>query len=142
MADFDRFIGIVFEPKGETASGCDCWGLCRLVLRGEFGVVVHDLALDYEDLNRLDGLEASAMAETRRSNHWAPQEFKDMEPGDVLLLRLAGFPIHCGLSIGNNRMLHIFETIAAHHVDIRPGSQWHRRIIGIYRHRELANAPT
>jgi len=140
--DFSRFIGIPFTPKGAAFEGCDCWGLCRLVLREEFGVEVADLAVDYPDLDDYRALERSAMAEQQRPVIWQPIEFPDIEPGDLLLLRLAGHPVHCGIYIGGNRMLHIFDTIGAFHVELLPGNQWHRRIMGIYRHRELANVTT
>lgn len=138
--NFDRFIGVPFTPKGSGFDGCDCWGLCRLVLREEFGVHVADLAVDYPDLEDFRVLEKSAMAEQSRPLIWTPVEHEDTAPGDVCLLRLAGYPIHCGIMIGGNRMLHIFDTIAAFHVDISPGKIWQRRIMGIYRHKELVNA--
>jgi len=51
-----RYVGAPFVSGGRDASGCDCYGLVRLVLAEQFGYHLPLLALDYRN--------ALAVAET------------------------------------------------------------------------------
>jgi cell wall-associated NlpC family hydrolase len=44
-----KYVGIPFVSNGRTIEGCDCYGLVRLVLRNEYGILLPELSDDYSD---------------------------------------------------------------------------------------------
>lgn len=60
-------------------------------------------------------------------------------PGDVMLLRLRGLPIHVGIVVAAGWMLHTHKAADAV-LDRFGGIEWRNRVLGIYRHRELCQA--
>lgn len=97
----DRYLSIPFASRGRGWSGCDCWGLVRLVYQEEFGVHLPRFD-DYADV--------SDVASIHRLSHdclalWT----RIMRP-------LAGVVCHCvfgdgrhhvGVMVDRERMLHI-----------------------------------
>jgi cell wall-associated NlpC family hydrolase len=121
------YVGIPYRALGRGRDGADCWGLVRLIYAGRLGV----------DLPAYDGRGfcgrasvadvASLVAEARGA--WREIQGKDAMPPDVVLLRVHGQPIHVGVLVAPNLMLH---SLAGHDsaVERLDGPMWSRRIIG------------
>ena len=63
---------------------------------------------------------------------WRRIERDQLEPGDVLVLKVLGLPIHCGLVLGAETMLHCMrgrDTVKEQFTSFA----WARRIEGAYR---------
>ena len=153
-----RYTGIPFLERGRDRAGCDCWGLVRLVLGERFGVDVPSYAGDYKSV--ADRRRLAALVETARQERW--QEVSGIrkqrsgirsrqacplipdpsrllpEPGDVLLLRLRGLPIHVGLFVVPGWMLHTQKATNSV-LDRFDGLAWRNQVLGVYRHEDLAS---
>lgn len=125
------YIGLHFEPHGRGPN-YDCYGLVRAVLAEQFGVMtLPSLSGDYRSVKD-PAIAALAAAEAARA--WRP--VKTPRLGDVIMLNIAGRPMHVGLVIDDDWMLHIergTDSCLARYR--RP--PWGNRIEGFYRFRRV-----
>lgn len=125
-----RYVGLEFEERGRGPA-YDCWGLVRLVLWEVFGIAVPSHADGYDDHKDLERL--GALIEDGKAAQWAEVAVGEARPGDVLLLRMKGLPIHVAILVAAGWMLH---TRKSHNAVLErfEGLAWGRRVLGIYRH--------
>lgn len=114
MNAINRYIGLPWLDRGQTADGCDCEGLLRLVYAGELGITLA------APLDRADWILVAAGAE---------------RPLDAILIRQA--PWHVGVVVRRGLMLHMPEG-GTSCIEPFDTGRWGRRVEGIYRHREVA----
>lgn len=126
--DFSKYVGIPFADHGRTSAGCDCWGLVRMIYRAEYGVELPDLGPIYRSTTDEDGMRAVYVAQLPE---W--RQVESPQAGDVALLRVRGVPIHVGVVVSENRMLHIERGLDAV-VERFDAGMWANRIEGFYRH--------
>lgn len=98
------FIGIPYANRGSSFEGCDCWGL----------VWLYYTEVLKKQIPRYDGYPDAEAPEiggyiSERWNQWASVELPNIEPGDVLALRVGRLPVHCGVYVGHGMMLHVLE---------------------------------
>lgn len=131
---FDKYLALEFEDRGRGPR-YDCWGLVRLILVEEFGIRVPSLAHDYR--SAFDGKQIAAVIQAEELRSWELVEAP--QAGDVVTLRIAGRPWHCGLMISADRFIHIEPTagVAIERID---SAMWARRIDGYHRHRSGGDA--
>ncbi len=120
------YIGIEYKKHGRTAEGLDCYGLVKLYLENEHGVLLSDF--DY------DGTEASMLAEHKTDNEWA--DVSEYQKGDVLVLRQMRTACHVGVVIDSERFIHCEENIGVV-MDYMHRGRWKRRIVSAHRHKAL-----
>ena len=103
-----QYIGIPFVDAGRDRSGCDCWGLARLVLAEQFGIVMpswDDYELVQHDTGTPRILAACQLACVNRVS--------DPAPGDIALMRIRGCLGHVGLALGDGWILHTDRRIGS-----------------------------
>lgn len=127
-----HYIGLPFKEHGRDRRGVDCWGLVRLVMAEQFGIVLPSYSTYYDSTTREDQL-APLIAEERQ--HWIPIEHGEEVFGDVVVLRMRGQPIHVGLVIEKGRMLHAEVGIGSV-LDSYVSARWILRVTGFYRYGE------
>lgn len=127
-----HYIGLPFKEHGRDRTGVDCWGLVRLVMAEQFGIVLPSYSTYYDSTTREDQL-APLIDEERR--HWISIEHGEEEFGDVVVLRMRGQPIHVGLVIEKGRMLHVEVGIGSV-LDSYASARWVLRVTGFYRYGE------
>jgi cell wall-associated NlpC family hydrolase len=136
-----RYVGIPFRADGADFSGCNCWGLVRLVLEREAGIVVPRHA-DL-DASNLRGAARAFLAGTRQMSAEAPFLPVVGSPAafDVALMtaldaRARRLPSHCGIMVDAHHLLHVE---AAHDAVIVSSDDplVRNRIVGLFRHRDL-----
>ena len=99
----ERYIGIPFVSNGRDRTGCDCYGLVRLVLRDEYSIALPELSGDYTS--------ALNQAETERLFKLnlpvlAAKQIPEPEEKAVALIAEHGRPCHLGIVAGNGYILH------------------------------------
>lgn len=131
------YVGIPFVDGGRDRSGCDCWGLVRIVYAeqacidlpsyGEIGA--HEL------LAVTRALDAGMLDET-----WRRVDGETRRPLDVVVMKrldkAGAVPVHVGVMLDARRVLHVEEAtdsvaVAVTHPSVAG------RIVGFYRHRDL-----
>ncbi|SNS00456.1 NlpC/P60 family protein [Humidesulfovibrio mexicanus] len=131
------YVGVPYLEEGRTASGCDCYGLVRLVQWQERGIAMPELShLAYR--KRATPEERIALGESIKAYDAAAVGWTLLQPGepmrefDVIWLRHGG-PIHFGVAIDRRTMLHVEEGADAV-LERLDTVQWKNRILGVYRH--------
>lgn len=122
-------VGIPYVSTGRNpAVGLDCWGL---VVHASAVLFQRELP-DYRGYaNACDHEQTTVLFEER--SKWQRIAKGDEIPGDVLLLRLAGHPVHAGLVVGDNLMLHTLTGRNATLERYDSLSPWYHRWEGVYR---------
>ncbi len=128
MLPANDYVGIPYAPRGRTRAGLDCWGLVRLVYREQFGI---DLPAGDAGYDPANGAHVARLFDGPARDEW--HEVPDPMPGDVVLLRVLGYPSHIGIVLDAGRMLHARERHAVVIERLDAGA-WKHRIVGFYRH--------
>jgi hypothetical protein len=136
------YVGIPYRDHGAERSGCDCWGLVRLVYRERAAIELPSYAGDYADEADSGGV-ASCVEAARASGAWRrvdgqPQPFDVAEMLSVLRAR-GGWsypPLHVGVVVTAGWLLHTELATGARLVGL---DDWAlgKRIAGFWRHRRL-----
>ena len=98
-----NYIGIPFVSGGRDETGCDCYGLVRLVLKEEYGISLPLLNSDYTN--------ALSVAETKRLFFenvplLCGERIKEPEEKAVALMNMCGRLCHVGLYAGEGYIIH------------------------------------
>lgn len=133
--NFSKYIGIPFKDKGRTYEGLDCWGLLCLIFKEQFNIEIPTFLDEYPTATNF--VEVGKLIEDN-INIWIKIEQNTRKVGDVVLLRLFGYPVHVGILVDRQRMIHVFRGTDTCLQKIY-GMIWKKRICGIYRHPNLVN---
>lgn len=137
-----RYVGIPFADNGHSFLGCNCWGLVHLVLDTECGVVTPS----YGEISASQLLAATkAMREGRKDDTWLSVMSNAIKAFDGVMMRSmtdGGSRVenHVGILADTSeglRVLHVWKATAACLMPLDHPRIKHR-IVGFYRHRELA----
>jgi cell wall-associated NlpC family hydrolase len=136
MQDFpawvSQYIGLPFKEGGRDRGGLDCYGLLRLVINEQFGGSVPL----YQGIAYRPGEDRNLLAHLmdERLRHWEPIPQGLEQPGDGMLLRVMGRPIHVGIVVAPGWMIHIEKDSDSIAERFGPESRWKQRLLGFYRH--------
>jgi cell wall-associated NlpC family hydrolase len=121
-----KYVGVPYVEHGRTPAGWDCYGLVYYVSRKHFHYNVPSYLLSYASADTAQDAFAEHVGE------WRSIPMDESQPGDVVILYVAGLPIHCGLLVGDGLMLHCMRgrQTCLERVD---SLQWNRRIEGAHR---------
>lgn len=131
----ERYLKIPFIDGGRDHRGCDCWGLVRMVLHEQCGILVPSYGdISARDLARI----GSTMQVGANDEEWraveTPREF------DFVVMRWFARPSigHVGVMVDTKHVLHTEErsgpvivSVAHHSIS--------RRIAFLRRHKRLAH---
>lgn len=143
-----QYIGTPFVDKGRTRDGVDCWGMCRLVLTEQFGIELPDYANAYSDAHDHESVAVAVQAGLRDGWTEIDRDREAPRCGDLLVIKIAMRPWHCGLMVTPERFLHCptqqergtGREIGSSCVERLDNVMFRNRIEGIYRHASLRNA--
>lgn len=125
----NRFIGIPFLPGGRSYDGVDCWGLACLIYEDVFDIKLPDMNGYEAGIACPRELEIFAEAERVK---WDEVPAGNEQPGDVVLLRIAGCPCHVGIITSPGLMLHCEDGVGVVH-EAYDRLRWQKRVVGFYR---------
>lgn len=131
------YVGIPFVDHGRERSGCDCWGLVRLIHAERYGI---DLP-SYGDTSasELRAVARHIRAATKGMAVWLDVSDQPRRAGDVVLMKRAlvdGPAWHLGIMRDDRHVLHTEAGVDSHFVPLDDVSLRHR-IVGFRRHRSL-----
>ena len=126
------YVGLPFKEGGRDRQGLDCYGLLRLVINDRFAGAVPE----YEGIAYRDGADKDLLVALmdERVRLWTPIRVGEEQPGDGILLRVMGRPIHVGVVVAKGWMLHVEKDCDSLLERFTAGSRWERRVLGFYRH--------
>ena len=131
-----KYMRAQYKDRGRGPSdsdGFDCWGFVRFVLRSEFGITdLPDLSREYASAEDRDSVAETVNLYKRvLAANWRP--VAEPGPGDIVILKIAGRPWHCGVIAGGDWMMHMLRgvNVSLEHFAREP---WRNRIEGFYRH--------
>ena len=106
-----RYIGIPFVSGGRDSQGCDCYGLVRLVLLEQFQYKLPLLTGTYEDANNADETKDLFREHIPLL---AGERIEKPEPGAVAVIRFRGLPVHVGIFVSDDTILHVMSGVDSH----------------------------
>lgn len=124
QACFD-LIGIPYRMPDENIDGLHCWELVERAMIEVFNIeppIIHYTGA-------LKDVEPVFMTQLAAWDHVAAP---DRKPGDLVLLSIAGYPVHCGILIERNKMLHTLANTGSV-IESVDDHRWSKRITGYYR---------
>jgi cell wall-associated NlpC family hydrolase len=125
-----QYVGIPYRPGGRGRDGADCWGLVAMVMREQFSIALPDYpGAAWMPAGDARAIGAEAAAYAARFRRLAAGEER---PGDAVLIRMRGAPLHVGLVVGDGWMLHAHEEADAC-LESYSSPAWAHRILGFYR---------
>jgi cell wall-associated NlpC family hydrolase len=99
----DTFIGIPYKDRGQSFDGCDCWGLVTLFHSELLGRNLSTPLYSGAHGPEVPDLIQQGWVE------WEKVDLRNTRFGDVIALRIGKIPVHCGVVINGDFMLHILE---------------------------------
>jgi len=131
--DVNKYIGLQFEDKGRAPCGVDCWGLVRLIYEKEYGIELPSYNGCYPSSTEAEEIAQLINGEKGK---WSEVKAGEEKEGDVIIMRLSGYPTHVGMVVEPGMMIHTLKgtnTVIEHYT----GILWRNRVVGIFRHERL-----
>ena len=123
-----NYIGIPFVEKGSVHTGCDCYGLIRLIYKEHFNIDLTDFTSAYSTTK--DSCAISKIIE-KETILW--EKVRDEKEGDVTLFRIKNMLWHVGFIVEKNMMLHTMEGCVDSCIERIDSLLWKNRLEGFYR---------
>lgn len=123
---------IPYVVHGRDESGVDCWGLVRLVYLEQFNIELPCLADRYEH-TRFEDAKTLASVVNDVKQEWFEIPYAQREVGDVIVMRYAGEPMHVGIVVSEDTMLHA-RCNRGVGLTVYDSLENRNRIAGFYRH--------
>jgi cell wall-associated NlpC family hydrolase len=122
------YLGIPEIDHGRDRTGCDCWGLCRLVLREVAGIDAPGYDEGYVSAD--EAAEVTVLiAGATSSPLW--RRVEDPRSFDIAIIRKGGLARHAGIVVQPGMMLHMWGGHAR--IERYDGDLWRNRLVGFYR---------
>ena len=98
----NQYVGIPFVANGRAIEGTDCWGLVWLIYKNQYGIPLPSLASEYQATS----LEANAGFIKKQLDELPVYPIRNPEEGDIVLMKIFGFPCHVGIYLTGHLVLH------------------------------------
>lgn len=120
------FLGIPYVNRGASFEGCDCWGLVCLFHQEVLGRRLTGPSYDDAESPGISAVIRQGWVQ------WRQISLGEAARGDVLALKVANDPVHCGVVLDRQSMLHILEGRNSCIESYRAGF-WSNRIVRVGR---------
>ena len=105
-----KYVGIPFVTSGRDMSGCDCYGLVRLILTNEYEF---DLPMLLGDYTNALNIAETKMLFMRNVPILCGEKICGPEEKAVALMRFGGRLCHVGLYAGDGCIIHSRHNVGA-----------------------------
>jgi len=131
MINLDKYIGIPYKNKGRDFSGCDCFGLVKLIYQQELkkSLIPADNYSDSDNLLQVAPLIKQGVSLLCGDEVDIPQF------GDIVVFKLRGVPSHIGMYVESNKVIHIMRNTDSC-IERLNSKRLKGRVDGFYRIRE------
>ena len=126
----DDFFKIPFKAKGRDWSGCDCWGLVRLIAIEYYGIP--DLPLFNEDYTNCTNRRILDAKFNVGINSF--KSVSNPEPGDFVRFRIGTLASHVGIMIDDRHFIHIEDDKVGVKKDSITGMKFEKRVLDFWRY--------
>lgn len=126
----NQYIGIEYKTKGVTlAEGLDCLSIIELIYKKEKNIILP--FNEHLELENDDQMEIATNAIILERKKWKRLDWP--EDFCVININIFGYPIHFGLCISDEYMIH---SLKGHNSAIErfTGMKWSHRVEGFYRY--------
>lgn len=127
--DIRQLMGIPYQPKGRNLDGVDCWGLAYVFHRMLLGNPVPSYTHDY---SQPEDPESVSKAITGNALQWVEVEPSAARYGDVVIFRLKGLPMHCGVVLDHGDFIHTLKGCQTC-IERLDSLTWNKRIYKVIR---------
>lgn len=133
MSWSNAYLGIPYADMGRDRSGCDCWGLARLVYAEELAISLPAYTEGYVSAEEQVEVASLIGSETR-----GPVWRKTLmpQPFDLLLFRHGRHESHVGIYVSPGVMLHMSTDDQSKHERLGHG-RWGHRFVMAFEHEAL-----
>lgn len=119
-----KYIGLDYKLGYIGPKYFDCWGLIVWIYEQEFGLVINEGIFYTTKKDR-------AICLREHIGKWL--KVIKPKPGDGVLFMVGGKMPHCGIYIGNGKMLHTVDTCMSC-IESIDSPKWKSRLEGYYRY--------
>jgi len=130
-----QYIGIPYKDHGRSRNGLDCWGLLWLIYQEIFDIDLPKLTGMYLSAEEHDDISQIIQKEIDARKPWIEVEAPDF--GDAIVFAFIGNPWHIGMITSPGMMIHVMKGIDVC-LERFKSPMWKNRLVGIYRHEDLA----
>lgn len=121
----EEFTGIPFLFRGRDKTGVDCLGLVSLYLRSRGLYIPDDDGLPMEHDRQPDFMDRIIDALPKYCD-----QVEDVQPNDIILMRLPGGYTHMGVMVDDFNMLHVLKDRPS---GLEPVLKYGRRVVAVFR---------
>ena len=125
------YIRIPFLDRGRTRAGADCWGLICILFSEMLNIELPRLD-QYENTKDEYRPMMDAIVRAERIG-WLDIPAGEEKPFDVIVLKLAGLPVHVGVVVRPGVMIHCLRGAGTVVEDYR-SRKWKNQVEGFCRH--------
>jgi cell wall-associated NlpC family hydrolase len=124
------YIGIPYEAGGLPPVGADCYTLVRHYAATVRGQRWPEYMYDHSQRMLADATRLILAEMKELGGRWKPVVHEEYGHGDLLLFRIKGHPVHCGIYVQDGLFLH---TMAGRMSCLEPLDNWRDALVGAYR---------
>lgn len=118
-----KAIEVPYVCEGRDFSGWDCWGIVKCFYELCLSKNIADISV-----SSFAEQEILVKSILREASNWREIKLNELRVGDLLVFR----PLHVGIYIGRENMLHADEGINTC-IERYTGIAWAKRLIGTWR---------
>ena len=129
--DYSNYIGIPYRSPDSNQEGLNCWELVEKIMIEQFKLkppIVH-----YSG-----PVEKVAPVFMSQLLAWDLISNEHRAPGDLILLSITGYPVHCGILINETQFIHTLKSCNSC-IESISSISWKKRILGFYRWKTKTN---
>lgn len=133
---WNKYESAQFKVKGRGPDEFDCWGLVKEIYKNDHPekIILPSYIECYETTTlKDDKIKISDTILQEQQIKWCKVD--KPQPFDVVVLKIAGFPMHVGIVIRKGVMIHCTQGINVA-IEKYTSMRWDNKVMGFYRYEQ------